>query len=91
MGGLVLGDLSHPTEALHCFFPLRGAPWVPLVPHGDNRWAMRVTLGSCAGAWEEGRRGEPILVVNQGFSSFPAGSKGEEERNEDKHVAEVDS
>jgi len=46
-----------------------------------------ITLGSCAGIWEEGRQGESILVVNQGFSSFPAGSKGEERRNEDKHVA----
>lgn len=42
-----------------------------------------------------GRRGlhlgVVILVMNQGFSSFPAGSKEEERSNEDKHVAEGES
>lgn len=91
MGGLVLGDISHPTESLYCFFPVRAAPEGSRGPSCSSwGWLLGGECYTWELPWHVGRG--QTWGVHTGHESklqlLKAGSKGEEKRNEDRHVAE---
>lgn len=49
VGGLVVGDLSHPTGALYCFFPVRVAPEGSM---GPSWFSWGRSLGDEGYTWE---------------------------------------